>query len=62
MAKFTVSIDTGNAAFDPVGSEVARILRELARAVDGADYFNKGERHALRDINGNNVGEWKFGR
>ena len=54
MAKITIEIDLGNAAFDeePM-SETARILRELATRIEdrGAPIDVK-----LYDINGNRVG------
>lgn len=54
----TITIDTGNAAFeDPVGrnQEVARILRELSKLYEQA-YSDDMNRHTLHDINGNTVG------
>jgi len=59
MAKFTLSIDTGNSAFDPVGSEIARILREAARTLDGVSDLLGGEVATLHDINGNFCGQWR---
>lgn len=58
MAKIIITICTDNAAFeDTGGSEVARILRELAD-----DYDNEGFHvyKKLRDINGNSVGNTTF--
>lgn len=49
-----ITIRTENAAFDPDPEpEIARILRELAIAIE-----NDGlrDRYILRDINGNRVG------
>ena len=56
MGKFTLTIDTDNAAFAEGGtlSEVARILRELADDL-GEDECVGGN---LFDINGNTVGRW----
>lgn len=54
MEKFTLSINTSNAAFDDYEAhEVARILRELAQRLE-----NNGMESEiiLRDINGNKVG------
>ena len=56
--KFTLSIDCDNAAFDEDGgSEVARILREAARWIGGGA-LRDGASSCLRDINGNEVGQW----
>jgi hypothetical protein len=51
---FTLKIDTGNAAFDETpGEEVARILRDVATALE------RGTRGApLHDSNGNRVGRF----
>lgn len=55
MSTFTLTIETNGAAFsDP--SELARILRDLARDMDG--YGDVRDSGKLRDINGNAVGEW----
>lgn len=63
---FTVSIETGNAAFDETpglgatrSREIARILRELADNVERHDYGTGAQVDWLRDINGNRVGTWK---
>jgi len=56
--RFTLSIDCDNAAFDEIhGDEVARILRDTARRLEGSP-LRDGESGALRDINGNEVGQW----
>jgi hypothetical protein len=51
---FKIEIDTGNAAFeDDKGAEVARILRDVATALE------RGTRAApLHDYNGNRVGRF----
>jgi hypothetical protein len=56
MGKFTLTIDTDNAAFAEMGalSEVARILRELSDDL-GDDEAVGGN---LYDYNGNKVGRW----
>jgi hypothetical protein len=60
MAKFVVSIETDNAAFeDAPENEIARILSELADKVEGrgmavVTVFGS---LTLRDINGNIVGK-----
>jgi hypothetical protein len=56
--KATITIDMDNAAFeDAPGSELARILRRLAKAVDGHD-FDPRDSGKLYDINGNTVGSF----
>lgn len=54
MSTFRILIDTDNAAFDPLGPEVARILRELADTVEPYEDFAAGIQ--LCDYNGNVVG------
>lgn len=65
--RLTVTIETGNAAFEPdPNQETARILRKLAQNID-AELFRKGphlppdlenvDGHKLRDLNGNTVGQ-----
>lgn len=56
MAKVTITLDTGNAAFedDPRG-EPARILRELASRISDYGLANC-EGLYLFDLNGNRVG------
>lgn len=59
MSKFTIEIETDNAAFEGNGfDEIARILevearrlRHWARSLDDAEWHSQ-----LRDINGNKVG------
>jgi len=70
---FTLTIKTDNAAFDTEGgnadrqapagrnAEVARILREVATALDdGRDFGTTGR--TILDSNGNTVGRARFGR
>ena len=55
MSQITITIDIDNAAFEEAGgSEVARILRELADQYD-SEGFHIFE--TLRDANGNRVGK-----
>ena len=57
MKKFKVKIRTANSAFDGApGTELARILRELASKIDGCCLAPGVD--SLYDINGNTVGEW----
>ncbi len=60
MAKFTLTIECDNAAFeDDAGAEVARILRDAADDLDGDMMAETGSAN-LRDINGNIVGRWIY--
>jgi len=56
MGKFTLTIDTDNAAFAEMGtlSEVARILRELSDDLGDDEAVGCN----LYDYNGNKVGRW----
>jgi hypothetical protein len=60
MSRFTVEIDTANAAFDEdPGLELARILRNLAgRMEETPDLLSDDAPwpYAVRDVNGNTVG------
>lgn len=53
---FALHIHTDNAAFeDDAGTEIARILREAATAIE------RGTRQQrLHDLNGNTVGRFRF--
>lgn len=54
--KLKIEIETDNDAFEPNGgSEAARILRDVADRIDGADVCDIG--FSVRDINGNRVGK-----
>ena len=55
--KLVISIRCDNAAFDPPGPEVSRILRELARSLEGEDLTPDSDFRSLRDRNGNKVGK-----
>jgi len=67
---FTLKIETANAAFDEMGEELARVLRELADQIElkpwrSSDYRDsrKGmtrDEGTLRDVNGNTVGRWEW--
>ena len=53
MPNLTITIETGNAAFeDDVEAEVTRVLRALCDKVEGSGL----ETGQLRDLNGNRVG------
>lgn len=56
--KFKVEINTANAAFADGGdvSEISRILKDIAKAVEHDEQFNG----TCRDINGNVVGSWSL--
>lgn len=64
MASLKLTIDTGNAAFDDEmeGSELARILRDLARTVSGRNGGDGAERGNVFDTNGNRVGSYTITR
>lgn len=55
--KITITIQTGNAAFEDgnSGSEVARILRKYADRIE----HDEPDRCNLLDVNGNTVGQVK---
>jgi len=56
VGRFTLTIDTDNAAFaEDRGQELARILRETARRVQN-DVETMGFSFAVQDSNGNIVG------
>lgn len=58
--KATITVEMNNAAFElPAGSELARILRELASKIDESNLEGEDRIWKLRDINGNNVGQLK---
>lgn len=67
---FTLKIETANAAFDEMGEELARVLRELADKVElkpwrSSDFRDnrKGmtwDEGTVLDLNGNNVGRWEW--
>lgn len=60
MAKFTLEINTDNAAFEyDVAGEVARVLRHAADKVE--EYGLTGvTAYSLRDFNGNRVGSYEY--
>ena len=60
--KFKVVIDVENAAFEDenMGTELARILREVADTVDGTSGETESIEGTLRDVNGNKVGQYRF--
>lgn len=52
--KFSMQFDGDNAAFDDApASEIARILRHAAKAVERGDFQGQAV-----DANGNTVGSW----
>lgn len=60
MTTFTLTIDCGNAAFDPAPDyELARILRSMADRLEGL-YLDADTTIKLYDINGNHCGTAKF--
>lgn len=60
MARILITIDTENSAFegDNVGSESARILRELASKIETSNLVSTFDRSLwLKDVNGNRLGK-----
>jgi len=59
MSSITITIDTSNSAFDgeqiPAEYELARILAELAEDIESGTIDDS---HAIRDFNGNTVGQF----
>ena len=57
--KLTIVLELGNAAFDPPGPEIQRVLTDLGATL--ADFNRERDSHRfpllLRDHNGNTVGE-----
>lgn len=52
-----IVIKMDNAAFeDHADAEAARILRDLAKRIEGDRYFDAGHEYAIHDANGNSVG------
>lgn len=56
---FRLVVKMDNAAFEAPGTELARILRELADDVDDQLNDVSGASANVRDVNGNTVGTWK---
>ena len=56
MGKFVLTIQTDNAAFDPIEDELARILRSIA---DDLIDYGPWAGGTIRDINGNPVGSYR---
>lgn len=59
--KFKMEIELGNAAM-LTPADVSEALREAAKKLDGVEpaLIGGGLTGAIRDINGNTVGTWKF--
>ena len=53
----TITIDLENAAFGHAGSEISRILKELAKEYKPLLRANSLDGKKLCDINGNTVGD-----
>ena len=56
--KLTIEIAMDNAAFQEGEHswEVARILRDLAKRIEGHPHFWPGHSAAILDVNGNEIG------
>jgi hypothetical protein len=62
--RFRITITLGNDAMK-TSEDVASALRVVAKHVDGYDFASKtlpGMVHAIHDLNGNRVGDWKVMR
>lgn len=65
MAKFTMTVEMDNAAFegDGCGPELARVLLRVAGVVEGLllrDAAGRPVTGYVADINGNRVGSWEI--
>ena len=64
--KFKIAFDTDNAAFEDDNGphEIARVLRRIADDFEAGrnGKLPDGIPASIRDINGNCIGEWKWGR
>lgn len=59
---FSLQFSMANEAFDEPATEIARILRHVARRVENGelpDGDDTGFGMPVKDINGNTVGQWK---
>jgi hypothetical protein len=56
MPTLTIKIEMDNAAFDPPGAEVARILKSFAGRIEGSADLEDLHHRGLSDYNGNCVG------
>lgn len=57
---FTLTIQTGGAAFEYAGTELARILHRVADDLAANGTFHGSGTVSVRDINGNTCGSWSF--
>lgn len=53
-----MDIKMDNAAFDPPGDELSRLLRKAADQIEGRGVY--ANEQPVHDINGNNVGNYKI--
>lgn len=63
MGKFTLEIQTDNAAFEDYGQELALVLRYLAHKAESGDHYigmrcRGAEIGKVFDSNGNSIGFW----
>lgn len=56
---FTLTIETGGAAFDDLAEELSTILRRVAGTMTALTLGNP-DTGKIRDTNGNTVGAWSF--
>lgn len=62
LDKFTLSVDTENAAFEDefdARFEMGQILRKIAKRVEDGD-FHPGHTMSILDSNGNRIGSYKW--
>ncbi len=57
--KFKLEINLDNASFEPIDSELNRLLSSLAKKLEDS-MCCEGDKGRIQDSNGNTVGEWKI--
>lgn len=60
--RFSIDIWTENAAFEPPGGEIKRILDEIGEQIEGkaAPTWAESYSGSIHDLNGNKVGSWEW--
>jgi len=59
-AKFTLTIDCDNAAFDEPGPELKRLIRHAGWQVGQTVYARRTFVKPVLDANGNRIGQWSY--